>query len=112
MPDSLNINELHEIMAELPDSSGHEHERREHSLTKADVLLIYRIAKLASVTHECPFQGEETGTLHSVARNINATQKIATIIVVTGFVTTILSGLWFAIKHVATEWIHTGAVIK
>ena len=109
MPNTADeMKELQAIMDTLPDSSGHEQERREHTLTKADVLLVYRVARLANVPHSCPFQGEETSTLHSVAKNINTTQKIATVIMVTGIVSTILGGVWFALKHVANEWIHGG----
>lgn len=108
-----DLRELQKIMDALADEfHSHNGERREHSLTKADVMLIYRIAKMAYVPHTCPFKGEETGTLHSIAKNINATQKIATFIMVTGLVSAILSGVWFAIKHIVTEWVHTGGTLK
>lgn len=107
------VDKLQDIMDSLPDSAEHVGmERREYSLTKGDVLLIYRIAKVANAPHKCPFGGEEQDTLQSVAKNINRTQKIASAIVITGTVTAILSGLWFALKHVFTEWVMKGGQIK
>ena len=110
--DPLDIDRLNHIMRELPDHTEYSGtERREYSLTKGDVMLIYRIAKVAS-GHECPFKNDESMTLQQVARNINITQKIATLFMVTGLVTTILGGIWFALKHLATEFIHNGGSIK
>ena len=108
-----DIELLQEIMASLPDTAAYVgSERREYSLTKGDVLLIFKIAKVASSKHVCPFVEEETEALQSIARNVNKTQKVASSLIIMGTVGAILSGLWFAIKHVATEWVHAGGMIK
>lgn len=109
-----DIELLNDIMAELPDSSIHTEERRKYSLTKDDVLIIFRIAKIAS-GHQCPFEGiekSEADTIMSVGTSITRTQKIATGILITGIVGAVISGIWYAIKHVVTEWVHGGGMIK
>ena len=52
---------LQEIIDQLPEHNGLDphQRRREYSLTKGDVILIYKIAKVASVPHLCPFEGDE-----------------------------------------------------
>lgn len=112
MPDTQvdkEIDQLQEIMDELfeeaPDVTT---ERRKYSLTRGDVILIYRIAKIARANHICPFEEEEAKTLQTVANSITKTQKIASAIIITAAVTTVLSGVWFAIKHVFTEWVKGG----
>jgi predicted secreted protein len=110
---SSDIEKLQEIMATLPDTSNHPGmERREYSLTKGDVLLIFKIAKVASSSHVCPFEEEESDVLLSIAKNANKTQRLASSIIIMGTVSAVLSGLWFAIKHVCTEWEHLGGSIK
>lgn len=105
MPDN-EVDKLQDIMESLPDSAEHSgQERREYSLTKGDVLLIYRIAKIASTPHVCPFEGDEQATLQTVAVNINRTQKIASVVVVTSLVTGMLSGTFFIIKSYIVGWI-------
>lgn len=102
-----DVEQLEVIMQTLDNSTELHHggERREYSLTKGDVMMIYRIAKIAGTEHICPFQGEERTTLQGVAKNINRTQKIAAGIIIVGTTTAILSGIWFALKHVFSEWV-------
>jgi hypothetical protein len=109
MPDNqeTEIDKLKDIMESLPDSTEFpEHmKRREYSLTKGDVLLIYRIAKVANAPHVCPFKDEEQDTLANVAKNINRTQKIASVVIITGLVTGMLSGTLFAVKAAILGWL-------
>lgn len=105
------IDRLQDIMESLPDSTEHPGaERREYSMTKGDVLLIYRIAKLANAPHVCPFESEESETLQSVAKNINKTQKIASVLIITGVVTGMLSGIWYTVVHMMKEFVKAGGV--
>lgn len=104
-----DIEKLQLVIDDLPDKNDFTgNERREYSLTKSDVLLIYRIAKIANSPHPCPFESEESQTLQTVAKNINRTQKIASGIIIVGTTTAILSGVWFALKHVFIEWVKVG----
>jgi hypothetical protein len=101
------VDRLQDIMESLPDSLA-DHagpERREYSLTKGDVLLIYRIAKVANLPHNCPFKGEEQETLQSVAKNINRTQKIASWVIITSLVTGMLTGIGYAIRAAVTQFL-------
>jgi len=102
------VDKLRDIMESLPDAADHAgNERREYSLTKGDVLLIYRIAKVANIPHTCPFVDEERETLSNVAKNINRTQKIASGLVITGIVAGILSGIVYMVKTAIISWIKT-----
>jgi hypothetical protein len=115
MPDNqeTEVDKLQDIMESLPDSVAHDGpNRREYSLTKGDVLLIYRIAKVANQPHACPFPKDEVDTLTSVAKNVNRTQKLASGIIIMGLVSGVLTGMWFAIKHIITEFVHNGGAIK
>jgi hypothetical protein len=109
MPDlaeQSDVDKLEVIMQILPDAADYpKSERREYSLTKGDVLIIFRIAKIAQTPHVCPFEGDEQDTLVSVAKNINRTQKIASVVIITGLVTGMLSGTWFAVKAALIGWI-------
>ncbi len=99
------VDRLQDIMEALPDSAEHfGQERREYSLTKGDVLLIYRIAKVANMPHVCPFEGDERDTLQSVAKNINKTQKIASIVIITSLVGGMISGTVLMIKSYIVAW--------
>lgn len=103
------VGKLQEIMSSLPDSADFPgHERREYSLTKADVLLIYKIAKVANASHICPFDGDERETLRSWARNVSASQKIASGAIIIALVTGMLSGTWFLIIHFVKAFVATG----
>lgn len=107
------VDRLQDIMESLPDSAAHTgSERREYSLTKGDVLLIYRIAKVANAPHVCPFEGDEQDTLQAVAKNINKTQKIASVLIITGVVTGMLSGIWYVIVHILKEFVQKGGALK
>jgi len=109
--DKTDIAVLEEIMAMLPDPEDHTNcERRRFSLTQEDVLVIYRIAKAAG-NHHCPFEKDESDALKSVAQNMNRTQKIATIVFITGSVTAILSGMWYMIVHVAVDWVQRAGTL-
>lgn len=103
------VDRLQDIMEALPDSTEHVGtERREYSLTKGDVLLIYRIARVANMPHTCPFEGEEQDTLKSAAKNINRTQKIASVVIITSLVSGMLIGIWAVVKIAITDFIKTG----
>jgi len=94
------VDKLQDIMQSLPDSTEHIGvERREYSLTKGDVLLIYRIAKVANTPHVCPFEGEEQETLKSSARNMIKTQRIASMV--------IISGIFMMVKSFVINWLKT-----
>ena len=105
-----DIELLNDIMAGLPDPSEHTDERRRYSLTKDDVIIIFRIAKIAS-GHVCPFDGLEDGEseiIQTMARSVNRTQKIASIVLITALVTSTVSGIAYAIKVVFTDIIKIG----
>jgi predicted secreted protein len=103
------VDKLQDIMDDLPDSADDTGaERREYSLTRGDVMLIYKIARIANQPYVCPFDKEESSTLQSVAKNINKTQKITSILIITGVVTGTLSGIWYAIVHILTDFVRTG----
>jgi len=109
MPDQTDIEKLKDVIDELPDKNDFTgSERREYSLTKGDVLLIYKIAMIANKPHICPFVDEELDTLKSVAKNISKSQKIATSIIITGCTVAIFSGIWVAVKHAFLEWVKVG----
>lgn len=112
MPEELTeVEKLQDVIDTLPDRNDHTgNERREYSLTKGDVLLIYKIATIANKPHVCPFEQEETQTLNMVAKNINRTQKIAAGIVITGVTMSVLAGVWMAIKHFFLEWVKQGVI--
>lgn len=106
MPEPTNIEKLQKVMEELPDStdiSGPE--RREYSLTKGDVLLIYKIATIANAPCQCPFDKEEQSLLQGMAKNMNKTQKIASSVLIYGVATAVLSAIWFAVVHAFKEWV-------
>lgn len=108
MPDNqeTEVDKLQDIMESLPDSSEHPgQERREYSLTKGDVLLIYRIARVANMPHVCPFADEEKDTLRSAAKNINKTQKIASVVIITSLVTGMITGIVMMVKSAILSWI-------
>jgi tetrahydromethanopterin S-methyltransferase subunit F len=99
------VDQLRDIMESLPDSAEHPGEnRREYTLTKGDVLLIYRIAKVANTPHVCPFEKDDVETLQSAAQNISRTQKIASIVIVTALVGGMVSGIWFALKLLVLDF--------
>jgi len=103
--EETDIEKLEKVIDELPDKNDFTGtERREYSLTKGDVLLIYKIAKIASLPHVCPFEDEEKDTLNSVAKNINRTQKIASGVIITGLVTGVLWGIWHTIVYMAKQF--------
>jgi len=107
-----DVEKLREIIDDLPDSSDHAGmERREYSLTKGDVLLIYKIAKIAG-GHDCPFQEEESRTLQSVAKNINRTHTLAYTAIVLGLVGATLSGLLLLAKYIIVEFVKHGGSLK
>jgi tetrahydromethanopterin S-methyltransferase subunit F len=99
------VDQLRDIMESLPDSSAYEGERREYTLTKGDVLLIYRIAKVANTPHVCPFERDDVETLQSAAQNISRTQKIASVVIVTALVGGMISGIWFALKLLILDFV-------
>ena len=101
------VDRLKDIMESLPDANDYApgQQRREYTLTKGDVLLIYRIARVAMVPHICPFATEEAGTLQAVAKSINKTQKIAGLLIVTAIVTGTLTGIWKAGMHFFEEYV-------
>ena len=102
------VDKLQDIMQSLPDSTEHIGvERREYSLTKGDVLLIYRIAKVANTPHVCPFEGEEQETLKSSARNMLKTQRIASMVIITALVTGMVSGIFMMVKNFVINWLKT-----
>ena len=107
-----DVEKLREIIDDLPDSSDHAGmERREYSLTKGDVLLIYKIAKIAG-SHDCPFAEDESSTLQSVAKNINRTQNLASGAIIVGLVGATMSGLFFLVKYIVVEFIKHGGSLK
>lgn len=100
------VDKLQDIMESLPDSTEHIGiERREYSLTKGDVLLIYRIAKVANSPHVCPFEGEERETLKTAASGMIKTQRIASVVVITALVTGMVSGVFIMVKSFLISWI-------
>lgn len=109
-PEESVIERLDDIMDDLPDSCDYAGaERRKYSLTKGDVMLIYRIARIASISHDCPFKDDEPQVLRDVAVSITKTRKIAFTILITGIVTATLAGVWSSLKHVFLEWVKVGA---
>jgi hypothetical protein len=93
-------------MESLPDSAEHPGEnRREYTLTKGDVLLIYRIAKVANTPHVCPFEKGDVETLQSAAQNISRTQKIASYVIVVALLGGMLSGIWYALKLLVIDFV-------
>lgn len=114
MPDDeevTDVEKLQDIMDDLRveiEYHGSSQERRKYSLTEGDILLIYKIAKIANNKHVCPFEEAEQDTLKGVASNISRTQKVASVLIITGLVTAIGSGVWVAIRHFILEWVKTG----
>lgn len=102
---------IQEIVNSLP--SGDDDQGGPYrSLTKGDVMVIYRIARIAVDPHACPFAGPEVAVLRDVAGNITKTRKVSFVVLVTGLVGGLLSGLWFMIVHFVKELVATGGIIK
>lgn len=102
---------LQEIIDALPTHNGEGPERRQYSLTKGDVILIYKIARVAAVPHVCPFEGEDAAVLQGVAKSVTRTQKIAGVAIITALIGGILSGAWYAAMALVREFVQNGGVL-
>jgi predicted secreted protein len=87
---TVELEKLQEIINHLPEES---------SLTPEDLLMIYRIAKLAQVAHNCPFDQDKREMLSTIAGTTLKTQKIASVVIITGLVTGMMSGIWYMVTH-------------
>jgi hypothetical protein len=105
------LERIQEIVSTLP-SGDDDQGGTYRSLTKGDVMVIYRIARIAMDPHSCPFSGDDVLVLQDVAGNITKTRKITFFVLVSGLVGGLLSGLWFTISHVLKEFAATGGFIK
>ena len=111
MPRLTEMEQLQDIMEDLPEAADYAGpERREYSLTKGDVMMIYKIARIAYTSHVCPFKGDEADTLATVAKNINRTQKIASTVIVTSIVGGMLTGIWYILSHIVKEFVKSGKI--
>ena len=81
-------------------------ERRERTLTDADLEELSARLQCA----KCSFNHEEADTLRNLAKNINTATKLSTKIIITGIVMGVLSGIWFAVKHVLIDMLATGKI--
>ena len=76
----------------------------ERTLSDADIEAI----KATLSCHTCNFSKEQIGMLQSVANNVDASQKLATKIIIYSLVMSILGGIAFALKHILIEVLATG----
>lgn len=83
-----------------------EQERRKMTLTEADLEAL----RDSLSCHTCKFSTDQAQVLQSIADNVSTTQKVATKFIIYGMVAAVFGGIWFAIKHLAVEIIHTGQV--
>lgn len=104
------MKQLQEIMDELPNTGEFSPERRKYSLTQGDVMMIYKIARVAYSSHTCPFKNGEAETLHDIAVSVSKSRSIAATSFITAIVTAIVSGAGYLIWHVIKE--AAGAPIK
>ena len=58
--------------------------------------------------HTCSFSADQVNTLHSIANHVGQTQKVATKILIYGFVASILGGIWIAVKQLVITILTTG----
>ena len=104
---SDTLEKLQEIIDTLEDSQG---EKKSNSLTKNDVMVIYRISRIAADPHVCPFSPQKAAILNNVADNVSKTQKIAAGVLIAGVVSGILGGSWKLIVFAVSQFItHTVA---
>lgn len=112
MNDETDLERLQEIMDELPDQGDFNPERRKYSLTKADVLMIYKIARIALPEHICPFKDGEAKTLKGMAGSVSRTQKLASVLVATAIIGAIISGIGAGLMHLVRDFIQNGGQLK
>lgn len=85
-----------------------EKERRQQVLTEADLEAIRESIRC----EKCVFSHDVADTLNGLARNINTATKLSTRIIITGIVAGVLSGIWFAVKHVLLDALASGKLPK
>jgi len=88
-------------------TTTHDHmtpNRRKSVLTEDDLLAIQEVLSCS----KCSFTADEADTLKSFAKNVNRTQKIAFVIIVTSVVTSILAGVVAAIKYYIVNFLMKG----
>ena len=94
------VDRLRDIMGSMPENANFE-----SSLTRGDVMLIYRIARVANTPHVCPFEKDDIETLQSTAKNLNNTHKIASYVIIVALVGGAIGGIWKALVLLATDFI-------
>ena len=80
------------------------------TLTERDLEALGTALKEAIGCSTCVFSTEQTDTLKSVADNVDQTQKVATRMIIYGFVASIFGGIVFAMKHIIIEIMTTGKI--
>ena len=84
-------------------------ERRVSTLTDDD---LQRIADIMTCNKCGSFTTEEAHTLKSFASNINRTQRIATWIIISGMVVSVVSGVIAAVKYYLLNVVLKGGNLK
>lgn len=109
MPPETEMDQLQEIMDELPESGDYSPERRKYSLTQGDVMLIYKIARIAYSSHVCPFRANgEAETLHDIAVSVSKSKSIGATAAITAIVTAFISGAGYVIWHALKDALAAG----